>query len=181
MAVIAFLELLAGHIGAFFGLELEEAAVHRHFVAHVVEDEELRLGTEERGVADAGALEMGLGMLGDRARVAAVVLAGQRLQHVADDDQRGLRGEGIERRGGEVGQQQHVGLVDRLPAGDRRAVEHDALGQQILVDGLDRLGEVLPFAPRVGEPEVDVFHLMLFDEREDFCSVGHDGFPRCLE
>jgi hypothetical protein len=107
---------------------------------------------------------MGLGMLGDRARVAGVVLAGQRLQHVAEDDQLRLGGEGIERRGGEIGQQQHVGLVDRLPTGDRRAVEHDALGQQVLVDGLDRLGEVLPFAPRVGETEVDVFHLVLFDQ-----------------
>ena len=41
---------------------------------HRVEDEELGLGAEVGGVAQAGGLEVGLGALGDGARVAVVGL-----------------------------------------------------------------------------------------------------------
>src|SRR6185312_10911871 len=162
---------LAGAIRAFVGVELVEAAVHRDFVAHVVEHEELGLRPEEGGVADAGGLQVGLGMLGDRARVARVGLAGERLVDVAEDHQLGLRREGIEHRRLAVGHQGHVGFVDRLPAGDRRAVEHHALGQQLLVDGGDGMRQVLPLAARIGEAEVDIFDVLLLDRREDFLHV----------
>ena len=44
-----------------------------------------------------------------------------------------LREERIDHRRVAVGHQLHVGLVDRLPAGDRGAVEHDAVGEGVLV------------------------------------------------
>ena len=47
--------------------------------AHVVEDEELGLGPEVRGVGDARGEEVLLRLLGDVARVAAVALAGDRV------------------------------------------------------------------------------------------------------
>ena len=53
------------------------------FQLHAVEDEEFGLGAEEGGVAHAGGLQVGLGALGDRARVAVVALAVGRLDHVA--------------------------------------------------------------------------------------------------
>jgi hypothetical protein len=46
--------------------------------AHVVEDEELGFRAEVDGVADAARrLQIGFGLLGDRARVAAIGLAGR--------------------------------------------------------------------------------------------------------
>ena len=61
----------------------DEAARHVDVPAHLVEDEELGLGAEVGGVADAAALQVGLGALGERARVALVGLAVARLEHVA--------------------------------------------------------------------------------------------------
>ena len=53
----------AADVGPFFGGELIEAVVHAHVEAHVVEDEELGLGAEVGGIADAGGAEVGLGPL----------------------------------------------------------------------------------------------------------------------
>ena len=54
-------------------------------------------------------------------------------------------------------------LVDRLPAGDRRAVEHGAFGENLLVDHADVEGDVLPLAARIGETQIDVFHVVVLD------------------
>jgi hypothetical protein len=51
------------------------AFVRRAAVTHIAEDEEFRLRPEIDGVADAGLLEIGLGAMGDEARIAAVRLA----------------------------------------------------------------------------------------------------------
>jgi len=40
--------------------------------------------------------------------------------------------------------------------GDRGAVEHDALGQHVVVDRADVLGGVVPLPARIREPEIDV-------------------------
>jgi hypothetical protein len=65
-------------VGRQFGrVELEAGVVGGCLViAHVVEHEELGFGAEIDGVADAGRLQIGFGLLGDAARVAVVGLAG---------------------------------------------------------------------------------------------------------
>jgi hypothetical protein len=68
----------------FDGVELEAGIVGVALIADVVEHEELGLGAEEDGVADAHRFDHGLGLLGDAARVAIVGLARGRLEHVAD-------------------------------------------------------------------------------------------------
>ena len=65
--------------------------VHALAVAHLVEDEELRLRTEIGGLANAGGLQVGLGLLGDVAGVAAIGLAGDRVPDVTDQDERGRK------------------------------------------------------------------------------------------
>ena len=121
---------------------------------------------------------IGLGLLGDAARIAVVGLAGGRLEHVADDRQRGLGEERIDAGGRRIRHQVHVGLVDRLPAGDRGAVEHRAFGEGLLVDHADVEGDVLPLAARVGEAEVDVFDVVVLDRLQDIFSGLHGSrFP----
>jgi len=101
------------------------------FEAHAVENEEFVLGPEQRAVGDAGGLEVSLGAPAERARIALVALHGRRLDHIAADVDGGVGKEGIEHRRAGVGQQDHVRLVDALPAADRRAVEHLAFDEEI--------------------------------------------------
>jgi hypothetical protein len=73
----------------------------------------------------------------------------------------------------QVGLQQHVRLVDGLPARDRRAVEHRAFVQEVLVDQIDVEGDVLKLALGVGEPDVDVFDVLVLDLLEDLVGRAH--------
>ena len=142
--------------------------------ADVVEHEELGFRADEDGVADAGLLEIGFGAGRGRARIAAVKLAGRGLDDVAEQDQHRSRAERIDIGGVEVGLQDHVELVDRLPAGDRASVEHEAVGQHVLVDHARRHGQVLPLALGIGEAEVDPVDLLVLDPRKDgACVVRH--------
>jgi hypothetical protein len=67
VAHVAVLEDALGVPVGLVGVDLVEGAAHVGTPAHVVEDEELGLGTEEGGIGDAGGLQVGLGALGDRA------------------------------------------------------------------------------------------------------------------
>ena len=171
---------------AFLAVDLVDAVVAAGAEPHAVEHEELGLRAEERGVADARRLQIGLGLLRRGARVAVVRLAGGRLDDVAEQDQARLGGERIHHRGVGVRHQDHVGLVDRLPAGDRGAVEHDAVAEHLLLDGGDVLRGVLPLAARIGEPQVHVFHGMLGEHLQHLANAAvracrpssHVWFPR---
>ena len=159
-------------------VDLEAGVVRVGLEAHVVEHEELGFRPEEDRVADAHRLDHGLGLLGHAARVAVVGLAGGRLQHVADDDHGGFGEERIDRRGDRIGHQAHVGFVDRLPAGDRGAVEHQAFRENVLVDHAGVEGHVLPLAARIGETQVDVFHVVVLDRFQDVFGRRHGSrFP----
>ena len=163
---VAEVAALIGGVGVrrqFRRVELEARVVGVGGEAHVVEDEEFGFRTEIGDVAEAERLDVRHRLLGDRARVARIGLAGGGLHDVADDDHRRCGEERVHGDGGEIGDQRHVGLVDRLPAGDRGAVERNAFRQRLLVDDGDVEGDVLPFAARIGEAEVDVFNVVVLD------------------
>ena len=132
-------------------------------VAHVVEHEELGLGAEECARADAGGVEVLLGLARDAARVAAVVFLGHRVAHVADQDERLVRAERVDERGLLVRHQQHVRGVDLLEAADRGAVEAKALVDRVDVDRAGRERGVLPHPGQVGEAQVDHFDPLILD------------------
>ena len=164
VALVAVRVFLGGVPRTLHRVDLVERAAHLVAVAHPVEDEELVLGTEQRGVGDAGRLQVRLGALGERARVALVALHGGRLDDVAADVDRGLFEERVDDRGAGFGHEDHVRLVDALPAGDRGAVEHLAVAEQVLVHEPRRDRHVLFLAARVGEAQVRELHLLFFDE-----------------
>ncbi len=157
MAHVAFGVVLERRLRPLLAVDLVDPIVAANAELHAVEDEELGLGPDEGGVADATRLQELLGLLRGRAGVAVVGLASGRLDDVADQDQARLGGKRVHHRGLGVRQQDHVRLVDRFPAGDRGAVEHDAVAKHLLVDGGDVLRRVLPFPARVGEPQIDIF------------------------
>jgi hypothetical protein len=136
--------------------------------ADVIEDEELGFGAEERGVGHARVIEVQLGLLRDPSRVALVALFGDRVLHVAVEDECGDLGEGIEEGSGGVGDQQHVALVDGGPAADTGAVHTEAFFEAALFELADRIGDVVLQARDVGEAEIDLLHVVVLGEFEYF-------------
>src|SRR3546814_18494704 len=96
--VRSFIVGAGGVVGAFAVVELVVALVALDVVLDVVEHEELGLGTEIGGVADAQALHVLQRSLGGRARIALIGLAGRRLDDVAGDRQGRLGEERIQDR-----------------------------------------------------------------------------------
>ena len=144
--------------GVPHALDRVEEVVARVLVlveARRVEDVELGFGPEVRGVGDAGAREVVLGLLRDVARVAAVGLAGDRVLHEAVDVQRLVLRERVDHRGVGIGDQEHVRLLDLLEAADRRAVEAEAVLEDVLGQLVGRDREVLHEPGQVAEADVD--------------------------
>ncbi len=119
---VAEIACFIGSVGVrreFDGVEFEAGLVGIRGELHIVEDEEFRFRAEHDRVANTGRLEIGLCELRGAARVAGIGFARGRLQNVAEDGERRLCVERVDRRRRGVGQQNHVRLVDRLPAGNR--------------------------------------------------------------
>ena len=173
---VAEVAALVGGIGIggqFDRIDLEAGVVGLGREAHVVEYEELGLGAEEYRVADAGRLEIGLGFLGDAARIAVIGLAAGGIENVAVDDHRRGREERVHAGRGRVGHQRHVGLVDRPPTGDRGAVEHEPFRESVFVDQRLVERDMLPLAPWIGEAEIDIFDVIVLDRLQDFLGGLH--------
>jgi hypothetical protein len=157
----------------FRGIELEAGVVRIGLVLDVVEDEEFGFGADIDGVAEAGCLEIGFSLLGRGARIAAVGFAGDRVENVAEDCHGRLGEERIHVGRRCVGHQDHVGFVDGLPAGNRGAVKHHAIGEKVFIDAGHVHGHVLHLALRVGEAQIDKLDVVVLDLLEDFCGSRH--------
>jgi hypothetical protein len=160
-----------------------EAAVGRGLEAHIVEDEELRLGSEVGGVGHPGGEQVLLRLLGDVARVAAVALTGDRVSHVAVHDERLPGAERIEVRGVRIRDQDHVRFLDLLEPADRRAVEGVAVLELALVEHRSRDRHVLHHPRQVAEPQVDELDVLRLDQLEHLVrgSLFHGVEPYASE
>ena len=136
--------------------------------ADVIENEKLRFRAEKRGVADAGILQIQLGLFGDPARVAFIILLGERIAHIADHHQRRRLHERIHESGLGIGNEQHVALIDRRPAADAGAIDAEAIGKRALVQFPDRIRNMVLQARDIGEPDIDLSGAILFRELQNF-------------
>ena len=125
----------AGVPGALDAVEEVVAGVLVLIVADVVEDEELQFGAEIGGVGDAGRLHVVDGLAGHVARIARVVLLGERVLNVADHRQGAVLAERIEEGGLGDRHDEHVGFVDGLPAANAGAVEAEAFLEDVFCPG----------------------------------------------
>src|SRR5262249_12710499 len=181
-AVVHRVALAAGVPLPLGGVDQVEAGVLVLLVAHLVEDEELGLGTEVGDVANAGRVEIGLGLARDVARVARVVLLRDRVDDVADEAEGGNRREGVHHGGRGIGHDEHVRRVDRLPAADRRAVEAVPLLEKLLAQFAGRDREVLPEAEQVEEFQVHRLDLAILRERQHvLCRLCCHAHASCCE
>ncbi len=168
MTFVASLEIGVGVPGSLLREDLEHGAGDVGLEFDFVEYEEFRLRTNEYGVTDTGGLQVFLGALGDTARVALVALHGGGLNDVADDDQRRLFGERVQNGSAVIGHEDHVGGFDAFPAGNRGAVEHLAVFEEVIIDITCRHGDVLLLALGIGEAQVYPLHVMLVDQLHRF-------------
>jgi hypothetical protein len=157
----------------FSRIELEAGVVGIGLVLDVVEDEEFGFRADEDRVADAGRLEVGFGLLGGAARIAVIGFARNRIENVAEDDHGRLGEEGVHVDGGRIRHQHHVGLVDGLPASDRGAVEHDAVGEHVFIDAGDVHRDVLQLALGIGEAQIDELDVVVLDLLQDIVCGRH--------
>ena len=109
-------------------------------------------------------LEIRLGALGKRARIAFVALAVGRLDHVAGDEQRGLVHERIDVRRS----RDRASAACRTPGcpSSRRSTSRRMRGRisnLSLVNCLAGTGDVLFLAAGIREAEVDELHFLVFD------------------
>ncbi len=144
------------------GLDRVKRALHADVPANVIEDEELVLRSEVRVVGNAYRAHVRFGTLGDRARAALVALHRARLDDVAAQIHRGLFGEDVEHCGRAVRHENHVRLVDALPAGDRRAIEHLAVLEEVLVERMPRYGHMLFLTSSIRKTQIDKFDVFIF-------------------
>jgi hypothetical protein len=133
---------------------------------HLVEDEELGLRSEVRGVGDAGGEEVLLRLLCDVARIAAVALARDRVGDEAVQHQRLAGAERVDVRRIGVGHEDHVRLLDLLEAADRGPVEAVAVLEGVLAQHRCWDRHVLHDPGEVREPQVDEFARLVLDERQ---------------
>ena len=80
--------------------------------------------------------------------------------------------ERVDEGGRHVRQQQHVRLVDLLEAADRGAVEGEAVGEDVLVERLDRHVEVLHHAGQVTEAYVDELDALVLEVPQKLLGIG---------
>ena len=145
-------------------------------VAHLVEDEELRLGTDVARVGDAASFEVRprpcARCAADRAMNVFPVIGSTMLAMTL---MVGLREERIEPRRVGVGHRQHVRFVDAHPAADRRAIESKPLVERVRVQMFDGEGAVLPAAEHVDEFQVHHLGFVLLGQREEV--IGRHRTP----
>ena len=177
MAEIAVFEFPVAGVRPLGGVDFEIAFVHFGGEFDIVENEKLSFRTEIGGVADAQTAHVGDRRFRGRARATFIGLVGRRFQHVAENRHRRLGRERIHDRGRQIRAQVHVGFVDRFPAGDRRAVEHETLDQAVFIDGAYGLRQMLHFTARVGETEIDELHVVLLDHFHYAFDIRHGEFP----
>ena len=89
----------------------------------------------------------------------------------------GIVGERIDERRVGLRHEEHVALVDRLPAADAGAVEAQAVFEDVFVELVDGDREVLPDAGEIHEPQVDGLDVVLATHRQN-CLWSHSHvFP----
>ena len=156
-----------------FRIDLIRHFVGGNLIAHVVEDEEFSFGAEIGSVANARGFQIGFRLQRDLARATIISLVCVGLDHVAMHAECFLGIEGVHVDRCRIGHQFHVGLVNRLPSGNRGPVEHKAFFKEVFVDQIRHQRHVLQLAFGVGKTDVDVFDVFVLDQFQSFLDCAH--------
>jgi hypothetical protein len=135
--------------------------------ADVIENEELRLRPDVRLVGHAGGTHVGFGLARHVARVLGIILPRDRVLNVARHRQ-GLAHERIDHGRVRLGDDEHVALVDRLPAAHGGPVEAESVLERLDREGLHGDGEMLLRAGKIHEPQIHGQDFLLAAQGQNF-------------
>ena len=145
-------------------MDFDATAAHVDMPFDVVKNEELWFRAKESRVADASGRQVVLCALGNRAWVTVVTEHGSRLGNITAQNYGGVIGKWIQCRRAVVRHKHHVGIVDALPAADRRAIKHLTSVEEALRNFLGRNSNVLFFTVGIGEAQVHPADFVFVDE-----------------
>src|ERR1700722_7089345 len=100
---------------SLFSVDVVKAVLLALVEAAVVEDEKLSFGAEVSRVGNATGSKVQFGLAGYITRVTIILLFRNRIDYIANQDQRGYFGKWVEQREGSIGFEQHVAFVNRCP------------------------------------------------------------------
>ena len=159
-------------------VDLVVAPVLVLLVADLVEDEELRLGTDEARVGDARFLQVRLGLAGDVPRVAREVLSGHRIDDVGDDADVGFAKNGSrQRRLGSGMASMSDSWMAIQPRIDEPSKPRPSLNVSASQSSIGKRA-VLPAAEHVDELQIDHLGLVFLGEREEIVGCRRVGIGR---
>jgi hypothetical protein len=136
--------------------------------ADVVENKELQFGADVGGVGDPGRLHVVDRLASDIARIASVILLGERILDIANHRQCDFAAKWIEKRGLRHWQHQHVRLIDRFPTMDAGTVEPAAVFEVEFLEAFGGDGEMFPEARKIHEAQIHGLHIFFANESQDF-------------
>ena len=185
--VAAFVANLVTKVGtlvlASVPLRLDAIQVEKAFVwllieSHIVENEEFRFRAKERRVGDPCALQIRDGFSSHVARITAVILSRNRILNIANEVHRGQRRERILPGRIRLRHDQHVRLVNRLPATNTGTIEAQPVFERVLRQVRSRDRGVLPLPDKIHKSQIDRFHIVLAAHCQ-YRFGSHLIFPVC--
>src|SRR5664280_46066 len=100
-------------------------------ITYIVKNEEFSFRAKKAGIPNASLLQVSFGFFSNVACIPAVRLPGDRIMHIAADDQCGNFSYGIEESSFGIQQQQHIGLVNLLETADGRTVKRNSFFEKL--------------------------------------------------
>src|SRR4029077_1584076 len=118
--------LAAGVPTAFIGIDEIKTVLGLGVKTNAIEDEEFRLGTEKGLIGDAAIFQVSLGTDGDLTGIAWGGFVRYGIANITDKPKRGRNPKRIHESRIGMGHEQHVQLMNRLPAADGAAVKAES-------------------------------------------------------
>jgi len=119
--------------------------------AHIIENEELRLGSKIGDIGDFGGPHVAFCFSGNVARIFGIVFAGYRVLNITGHHQR-IGHKGVHKGGIRLRHNQHVAFVNCFPATHRGAIETKTIFETLLYQYLSRNCEMFLGTGEIHKP-----------------------------
>ena len=113
-------------------------------VLNIVKNEKFRFRSKVGSVSNSSRFKISFRFLSDIARIAAVFFPGDRVDDITNHANRCVFHKRVHDRGGRIGNDQHVAVIDSLPSPDAGAIEPQSFFKQMFFQLTHRHRKMLP-------------------------------------